>query len=181
MKYYGDIKLGKTITWLFTATDSTGAVATITNPSVKVYENADAVEITAGASIANFDSNTGLYLISIVATTANGFESGKDYTVVLDGTSAIGSVTIADYVVGAFSIENRNGTYGYPDMPIGEATNISDMIVQIWSRFFKKVVKDKTDKEIRVVDTNGTILSNQNYYEGATEDYVDEIGTGSNT
>lgn len=189
MKYYGDIALGKTLTFLFTATDSTGLATDITTtPVVSVYKDAGTTEFTTGASIAKFDDRAGVYLVTI--DTASGYTAGSDYTIVITSESTIGTILIKGYIVGSFSIQNRTGSYSNPSMIVDvEADTMDKMIVQLWSRFFKKVVKNKTTSEILVMADDGSILTMQNYAEnttgtglisGDTIDYVDNIASGSN-
>ena len=85
---------------------TTGAPFTLAgSPVVSAYENGSVTQITAGITLGvDHDSVTGLNLLTIVATAANGFESGKSYDLVIttgtvDGVSAVGEV------VGSFTLD----------------------------------------------------------------------------
>lgn len=74
-------------------------------PVLSVYENDSITQITSGVSITvDLDGVTGLNLATIVATTGNGFESKKQYAVVIT-TGTVNSVSVVGEVVGEFSID----------------------------------------------------------------------------
>lgn len=60
---------------------ATGVPTTLAGtPVVSAYEDAGLTQITAGITLGvGHDSVTGLNMLTIVATAANGYESGKDY------------------------------------------------------------------------------------------------------
>lgn len=73
-------------------------------PVISAYEDGSLTQITAGITLGvDHDSVSGLNLVTIVATTANGFELGKDYNLVIT-TGTVDSVSVVGEVVGAFSI-----------------------------------------------------------------------------
>ena len=73
-------------------------------PVVSAYEDASTTQITAGITLGvDHDSVTGLNLLTIVATTANGYETGKDYDLVIT-TGTVDSVSVVGEVIGHFSL-----------------------------------------------------------------------------
>ena len=116
-----DITLADTIYMRFTtrafATGIPGTLGGI--PIVSAYENDSVTQITAGITLGvDHDSVAGLNLLTIVATGANGYESGKDYDLVIT-TGTVGGVSVVGEVVGSFTIERSasavdlaNGTDG---------------------------------------------------------------------
>ena len=103
----GDYTVGSTIYKKFTTRRfSTGAPFTLAGtPVVSAYEDDSVTQITAGITLsADFDGVTGLNHLTIVASGANGFESGKDYSLVIT-TGTVDSVSVVGEVVGEFSLE----------------------------------------------------------------------------
>lgn len=102
-----DYSVGSTIYLMFTTRSfSTGAPAQLAGtPAVSAYENDSLTQITAGITLGvDHDSVTGLNLLTIVATGANGYEAGKDYNMVIT-TGTVGGVSVVGEVVGTFSLE----------------------------------------------------------------------------
>jgi hypothetical protein len=116
-----DITLGITFYHYFTTRAfATGIPTTLAGtPVISAYEDNNVTQITAGVSVtADFDSVTGLNLITVVATTGNGFENGKSYALVIT-TGTVGGVSVVGEVVGEFTIgqsaaavDLANGTDG---------------------------------------------------------------------
>lgn len=103
----GDFKLGTTVYDYFTtAAADTGAPTTLSGtPAVSVYEDNSDTPITSGVTLdVDADSTTGLIRLTIVATGANGYEVGKQYTAVIT-TGTVGGTSAVGYVVSKFSIE----------------------------------------------------------------------------
>lgn len=99
---------------------ATGIPTTLAgSPVVSAYEDASLTQITAGITLGvDHDSVTGLNMLTIVATGANGFETGKDYQLVIT-TGTVDSVSVVGEVVGQFSlglsaaaVDLANGTDG---------------------------------------------------------------------
>lgn len=99
---------------------ATGIPTTLSGtPVVSAYEDAGLTEITAGITLGvDHDSRTGLNMLTIVATAANGYESGKDYNLVIT-TGTVGGVSVVSEVIGQFSlslsaaaVDLANGTDG---------------------------------------------------------------------
>ncbi len=72
-------------------------------PTVEVFED-DTDTTLAGATVTKRVGKTGNYRVAVVATTANGFEVGKSYNVVV--TAIVGTIT-AKAVVGSFFIDGK--------------------------------------------------------------------------
>jgi hypothetical protein len=113
--YRGDIFLGDTIIGSYgTGDNTTGADEERTvagTPSC--IEDGGTTEITAGVTdsgTAEFDSVVGMNLETVVATSANGFEAGKNYDCWVRA-STLNAVTVS-YPTISFSIENRVGSKG---------------------------------------------------------------------
>lgn len=102
-----DYPLGETIHFLFTTRSfSTGAPAQLGGtPVLSVYEDASTTQITSGVSLGvDHDTVTGLNLATVIATSGNGYESGKSYHVVIT-TGTVGGVSVVGEVVGHFTVE----------------------------------------------------------------------------
>jgi hypothetical protein len=75
------------------------------SPVVEIYEDNSTTQITAAETLTvDFDSVVGLNNLRVVATAANGFESGKTYSAVLSA-GTVGGVSVVGEVVAQFSIE----------------------------------------------------------------------------
>lgn len=101
-----DRTVGDTFFHMFpTRRFSTGETFTLAgSPVVSAYEDGSATQITAGITLGvDHDSVTGLNVLTIVATGANGFESGKDYHLVIT-TGTVDGVSVTGEVVGHFSL-----------------------------------------------------------------------------
>lgn len=101
-----DRTVGETFYVMFTTRAfATGVPTTLAGtPVVSAYEDNSITQITAGITLGvDHDSVTGLNLLTIVATGANGFEAGKDYHLVIT-TGTVGGVSVVGEVVGEFSL-----------------------------------------------------------------------------
>jgi hypothetical protein len=108
-QYYGDIDLGDTIQWLFTTVNTSGVPTILTgSPTATAYTDGGITQSATGVTLtADFDGVTGLNLMSVVATSGNGFASGENIEIVLDA-GTVGGNSVVGYAVGSFSIENRS-------------------------------------------------------------------------
>ncbi len=104
---FGDYKLGATIHGRFTTRAGTPPQPTslLGTPSVVVYVGNSTTKITAGVTLSvDHDAKTGMNLLEIVATAANGYATGTDYNIMLDA-GTVGGTPVQGEVVGHFSIE----------------------------------------------------------------------------
>ena len=102
-----DITLAETRYLMFTTRAFATGIPTVLagSPVISAYENDSTAQITAGITLGvSHDSVVGMNLITVVATGANGYESGKDYNFVIT-TGTVGGVSVVGEVVGTFSID----------------------------------------------------------------------------
>lgn len=102
-----DRTLGDTFYMMFTTRAFASGIPTTLagTPVVSAYEDNSATQITAGITLGvDHDGVTGLNLLTIVATGGNGFETGKDYNLVIT-TGTVGGVSVVGEVVGEFSLD----------------------------------------------------------------------------
>jgi len=131
-----DRTVGDTFYMLFTTRAFATGIPTALagTPVVSAYEDNSLTQITAGITLGvDHDSVTGLNLLTIVATGGNGFESGKDYSLVIT-TGTVGGVSVVGEVVGEFSLELSaaavdlaNGTDGLTALSADIATAQTDL------------------------------------------------------
>lgn len=88
---------------------STGAPHTLAgSPAVAAYPDNSTTEITAGITLSvDFDGRTGLNNIRVVATGANGYAAGSNYSLVITAGTVDG-VSVVGEVVGEFSLEAQS-------------------------------------------------------------------------
>ena len=130
-----DYTVGDTLYFSFTTRSfTTGAPTQLAGtPVVSAYENADLTQITAGITLGvDHDSVTGLNMLTIVASGANGFESGKDYNLVIT-TGTVGGVSVVGETVGRFTlgrsaaaVDLANGTDGLGALKSDTAAALAD-------------------------------------------------------
>lgn len=130
-----DVTLGDTIYRMFTTRDvDTSVPQTLGGtPVVSAYENDSLTQITAGITLGvDHDSVTGLNLLTLVLTSGNGYESGKDYTFVIttgtvDGVSVVGEV-VAEVTIerSAAAVDLANGTDGLGAIKSETASILTD-------------------------------------------------------
>lgn len=102
-----DYPLGETLDFKFTTRSfSTGVPTQLAGtPVIDVYEDNSITQITTSETLTvDFDGVTGLNNLRIVATSGNGYESGKSYAAVIT-TGTVGGVSVVGEVVAQFSIE----------------------------------------------------------------------------
>lgn len=105
-----DYALGTTIYLFFTTRAfATGVPTTLSgSPVLSVLEENNATPITSGVSVSvDRASVTGLNQATIVASSGNGFESGKEYALYIS-TGTVGGTSVVGEVVGSFSIEKES-------------------------------------------------------------------------
>lgn len=117
-----DYPLEETIDFKFTSRTAAGVPTTLSGGAVEIYEDNSATQITTAETLtADFDSVTGLNNLRIVATTANGFESGKSYQAVMSA-GTVGGVSVVGEVVAQFSIE-RSSAFARLGAPAGASVS----------------------------------------------------------
>lgn len=105
-----DYALGTTIYIGFTTRSfSTGVPTTLAGtPVLSVLEENNATPITSGVSVSvDRASVTGLNEATIVATSGNGYEAGKEYALYIS-TGTVGGTSVVGEVVGRFSVEKAS-------------------------------------------------------------------------
>lgn len=117
MSYHGDIRLGDTIHFKFTTVSTAGAPTTLAGtPSISVYPGSSTTQLGPAtvASPANgitpvidFDGVTGMHHVTIEATSGNGYATATNYEVMISA-GTVGGQSVAGYIIGSFSIENRS-------------------------------------------------------------------------
>ena len=101
-----DRTVGETFFMFFTTRAFATGIPTVLagTPVVSAYEDASITQITAGITLGvDHDGVVGLNLLTLVATGANGYEAGKDYSMVIT-TGTVGGVSVVGEVVGEFSL-----------------------------------------------------------------------------
>jgi hypothetical protein len=116
-----DITLGETIFLAFTTRAfATGIPTTLAGtPVVSAYVDAGLTQITAGITLGvDHDGVTGLNMLTVVATSGNGFANATDVAMVIT-VGTVGGVSVVGEVVGEFTIgrsaaavDLANGTDG---------------------------------------------------------------------
>jgi len=102
-----DYPLGTTIYVQFTTRAfATGVPAQLAgSPVISVLEENNATPITAGITLSvDRASVTGLNEVAIVASSGNGYETGKEYAAYIS-TGTVGGTSVVGEVIGRFSIE----------------------------------------------------------------------------
>lgn len=108
MSDLGDRALGSTVTFQFTTSVNGVPTALAGSPAVSVYGSNSTTPITAGVTFTgSYNSTTGLNNLAVVASTANGFAAGIDYSVVITAGTLAG-ISMVGYQIGTFSINLSN-------------------------------------------------------------------------
>jgi len=152
-----DITVADTIQVFFTTRAFATGIPTVLagTPVVSAYEDADLVQITAGVTLTvDHDSVVGLNRIAIVATGANGFETGKDYHLVIttgtvDGVSVVGEV-VGDFQIGrsASAIDLANATDGLGALKTETAAILVDTGTTLDGRIPTALVAGRMDSSV---------------------------------
>lgn len=127
-----DYTLEDTIFSMFTTRAFTTGIPTVLagSPVVSAYENDSATQITAGITLGvSHDSVVGMNLVTVAATAGNGYESGKDYNLVVT-TGTVGTVSVIGEVVGTFSI-GREASFGIVNDGVFGNSALNDSIGNI--------------------------------------------------
>lgn len=159
----GDYTVGDTLYFLFTTRRfTTGAPFTLAGtPVISAYENEGLTQITAGVSLGvDHDGVTGLNLCTVVASGANGFESGKDYHLVIT-TGTVDSVSVVGEVVGRFTLQRSaaavdlaNGTDGLGAIKTDTAAILVDTGTTLDARIPAALVGGRMDASVGAMAAN---------------------------
>ena len=140
-----DYTLGDTIYWAFTTRAFATGVPTALagSPTLEIYENDSTSPIVEGASklvlTQNLNSINGFNIATITATSANGFEAGKNYHLIVK-TGTVGGTSIVGEVVGRFTL-NASAAFTRLGAPAGASTAADIAAVKTDTA----AVKTKTD------------------------------------
>ena len=110
--YIGDVALDTPVHILFNTRSFTTGVPTSLSgsPSAVVYVDNNANELAIVALFVDWDGKVGLNRCGFTVNAANGFTAGTNCYVVL-AAGTVGGASVANTVVGAFSVQDRyNGT-----------------------------------------------------------------------
>ncbi|GMQ92503.1 MAG: hypothetical protein BMS9Abin11_1835 [Gammaproteobacteria bacterium] len=124
-----DYTVGDTIYLKFTTRQFSDGVPTTLSgtPVLSAYEDASITQITAGVSVTvDLDGVAGLNLATVIATSGNGFESGKHYGIVIT-TGTVGGTSVVGEVIGQFTLE-KSAAYTRLGTPAG-ASIAADLVV----------------------------------------------------
>lgn len=106
--YLGNFPASGIVDFKFTTVSSDGTPTTLSSAQMAVYKNNSASRSTAGISLTtNFDSMTGLNHMRIDTSQDLTFYAGRSDFQAVVASGLVGSVSVAGYEVGAFSINNR--------------------------------------------------------------------------
>jgi hypothetical protein len=122
-----DYTVGDTIYVHFTTEAFSTGIPTVFSgsPVLSAYEDDSTTQITAGVSVTvDLDSVVGLNLATIVATTGNGFESGKQYGIIITA-GTVDSVSRVGVKVGDFTL-NRIEDIVWDTVLTGSTHNINN-------------------------------------------------------
>lgn len=105
--YFGDFAEDATVHIPWNSNDAGGASITrATNGTISVYKDNSATQSTAGITdTEDFDSLTGVHMVTIDTSADAFYATGSNYSVVLSGATIDGETVNA--CIGTFSIENR--------------------------------------------------------------------------
>ena len=157
-----DYTVGDTVNYMFTTRRfSTGAPYALSGGVISAYEDNSTTQITAGITLsADFDTVTGLNHVAVVASGANGFESGKDYHLVIT-TGTVDSVSVVGEVVGRFTlgrsaaaVDLANGTDGLGAIKTDTAAILVDTGTTLDGRIPAALVGGRMDASVGAVAAN---------------------------
>lgn len=158
-----DYTVGDTVYYLFTTRRfSTGAPHQLAGtPAVSAYEDNSTTQITSGITLGvDHDSVTGLNLVTVVASGANGFEAGKDYHLVVTA-GTVDSVSVVGEVVGRFTLSRSaaavdlaNGTDGLGAIKSDTAAILVDTGTTLDARIPAALVGGRMDASVGAVAAN---------------------------
>ena len=126
-----DYLLEATLDFKFTTRAFATGIPTVLagTPVVEIYEDNSTTQITGAETLTvDFDTVVGLNNLRVVATAANGFETGKSYTAVLSA-GTVGGVSVVGEVVAEFSIE-RSPAFARLGAPAGASVSADIAVIE---------------------------------------------------
>ena len=184
-----DITLSDTTNILFTSRSFETGVPTVLagSPVVSAYEDNSATQITAGITLGvDHDSVVGLNLLTIAATGGNGYELGKDYTLVIT-TGTVAGVSVVGEVVGEFTIgrsaaavDLANGTDGLSALKTlvdAVDTVVDAILVDTGTTLDGKINTIDTVVDAILVDTGTTLDGKIDTIDGIVDAILVDTGT----
>jgi hypothetical protein len=209
-----DINLEDTIYPKFTTRAfATGIPTTLAGtPVLSIYEENNLTQITAGVSVTvDYDTVAGLNQATIVATSANGYEAGKSYDLVIT-TGTVGGVSVVGEVVFSFTVEAAWNeadvtkwlgttvatptTAGVPTTALSAigldaipstATGMVEIAKAIWDRILTGAthnIATSAGRRLRGIQENGSVYNGKVHVDtnnGVTGVVPYENGTSDNT
>jgi hypothetical protein len=164
MMYLGDFPEDATIRFPWSSNDSGGASVTrATNGTISVYKDGGTTQSTAGVTdTEDFDSLTGVHMVTIDASADAFYVTGSEYAVVLSGATIDGAVVNAP--LACFSIERSGGVLALLKASRSEpaqgappvSTDFRTKVDYLYKFMRNKVTNDGT--EINVFGDDGTTV-----------------------
>lgn len=172
-----DYTVGDTVHFMFTTRRfSTGAPHQLAGtPAVSAYEDNSTTQITSGITLGvDHDSVTGLNLVTVVASGANGFEAGKDYHLVVTA-GTVDSVSVVGEVVGRFTLGRSAAAVDLANATDGLSA-LKTLIDAVDDLIDTEVAAIKSDTAAILLDTgtDGVVVNAA----GLATDAVNEIADG---
>ncbi|MDO8707018.1 MAG: hypothetical protein Q7J84_18985 [Sulfuricaulis sp.] len=130
-----DFTLGETIYHKFsTRAFATGVVGAMAgSPTLEIYENDNTTPIVEGAGklvfTQNFASINGYHLATITATSANGFEAGKSYSLMMK-TGTVGGTSVVGEAIWEFTL-NASAAFTRLGAPAGASVSADVAAVKV--------------------------------------------------
>lgn len=174
MSYRGDFAAGQTVRFRFSTYANSNAPITLSGGVVSIYKDGSVTEIISpGIAVSvDFDSRTGMHLVTIdTSTDATFYSAGSDFDVVLTG-GTVDSVSVAGTVIASFSIANRADTKSYPEtagVPAAASTP------QARTGWLFKLSRNKTS----VTPTGIAVRNDADNADDATAVHIESAGTYS--
>lgn len=158
-----DITLGDTFYHFFTTRAFATGVPTqlAGTPALSVLEENNATPITSGVSLSvDRATVTGLNQATIIATSGNGYESGKSYAIYIS-TGTVGGTSVVGEVVGEFTIQASaaavdlaNGTDGLGAIKTDTAAILVDTGTTLDGRIPAALVSGRMDCSVGAMAAN---------------------------
>jgi hypothetical protein len=157
----GDYQLEDTLYIPFTTRAfATGIPTTLSGGTVTAHRDANLTQFTTGITLsADFDGISGLNMITIVATAANGYVAGETYTLYLSA-GTVSSVSVVGEVVGHFTLDMSAAAKDLANATDGLGaikTETAAILVDTGTTLDGKLNTAQADLDT-ITDTDGVIL-----------------------